>query len=153
MLTLKIENVNDIKNALLRVDRLPRGQRIDVLEHARRKLLAIRRRGTNPELQQLYMSISRKLTDEKRRMDKKPTPKPKVEVEEEVVRPVDKNISELEPGEFTEGTGRYDGLLVGRDDEGFFAKGPEGRTPSYSWSGKISSEELGKIGPHEDISG
>jgi hypothetical protein len=148
MLTLKIESVDDIKRALNQVGRLPRIQRVKVLEHAKRKLLAIRRRGTNPELQALWLTLDRKLADEKRRAREEAVPKPEP-------KPilVDKNISDLEVNECTKGTGRYEGLRVCKDKDGFFAEGPYGRTPSYSWSGKISLEELEAIGPHEDISG
>jgi len=138
MLTLKIETVEDIQNAMLNLGRLPRKQRVDVLSAAKSKLLSLARsRGSTPEIQQLRLDVSRRYAREKERLDKQ---EPKFSI-------IDKSIYSLEVGEMTtvRDTGRFEGVQVGRDENGFFAKGPLGRTESHKWSGEITDEELENI--------
>lgn len=137
MLTLKTETVEDIQEALQLLGRLPRKQRVRVLSEAKSKLLAIARsRGNNPEIQQLRLDVARAYAAEKRRLDKRPS-----------VKVVNKSIYDLEEGEITpvRDEGRYEGLQVGRDRQGFYAVGPGGRTDSVAWSGHITDEELERI--------
>lgn len=147
MLTLKTETIEDINKALRLMGRLPRRQRVQVLSKAKSKLQAIRRSdGTSPELQQLNLRVARAYATEKRRLDDKQKQVSSFDI-------VDKGLYDLEPGEITplREEGKYAGLQVGRDKEGYFARGPNGRTKSYQWSGAIPDEELRKLGDHENI--
>jgi len=138
MLTFKSETVDDINGAISRLARLPLRQQVAYLAKAKRKLLAWARRGD--DVQDLRFRVHRMYAHKKRRYDEK-------QAQPEEKKPpydiVDKRLYDLEVGEATRSNSeRYYGLLVARDEDGFYVTDETERTESYSWSGAIPEEEI-----------
>lgn len=59
-------------------------------------------------------------------------------------KPVHKQISQLQVGEITycRHAGRYNGVSIGRDDDGYFAMTHRARSESYSSPDKIPMKTL-----------
>jgi len=136
MLTFKAETVDDINNALSRLGRLPRRQRVAYLAKAKSKLMMRARRGEDVE--DIRFRVHRLYAQEKRRLDRdraKPEPSP--------YDVVDKRLYELEVGEAKyPKSDRYHGMLVVRGEDGFYVTDGEDRTDSYGWYGAIPDEEI-----------
>jgi hypothetical protein len=60
---------------------------------------------------------------------------------------VEKNVSDLQVGEMTwcKHSGRYTGVSIGRDDDGFFACTHRARSESYSSPAAIPTKKLAWI--------
>lgn len=138
----KIETLEDIEAALdIRVlRRMPLAQRASFLSRVDNKLLALRRSGAKvPDeliLKSKRMKSKEAMLAAKKRREPEPEPEPKYEV-------VDKTLYNLRPGEATRSSSdRYHGLLVARDEDGFYATDGEKETGRYSWCGAIPEEEM-----------
>jgi hypothetical protein len=133
MLTLRAETVDDINNALTRLGRLPRRQRVSYLARAKSKLMARFRKGE--PVQELYLKVQRLYAQEKQRLDRSQSkPNPKV---------VDKRLYELDVGEAKyPKSERYRGLMVARGEEGYYVTDGKARSDAHEYYGHISDEEI-----------